>query len=250
MKKILDLINRNFHGKVGLYQRREGVYQLIIPIFHEDGDMVDVYLSESDGRIRISDYGLTLMRLSYIHEINSPVREQIFDNILANNGISDDRGNLYLDSSEDLIYQNIMQFIGGIQKIINMRMWNTQRVNSLFFPKLEDFVDTKLKRFCPEKSVTPLESYPVIEVDYAFMFSKKPFYLFGVNNKDKARNSAIALLELQKANLNFFGMVVHEDFETLPKRERIYLTQNADKQFPTLDNFEQSCESTLDRFAA
>jgi len=250
MKKLLDLINNTFHVKAGLHERRVGVYQLIIPIFHEDGDMVDVYLSYLDGEIRISDFGLTIMKLSYTLEINSPAREQIFNTILINNGISNDRGNLYMDSSENLIYQNIMQFIGGIQKIINMRMWNTERIKSLFFPKLDEFIDTKLSQYNPEKSVIPLKNYPVIEVDYVFNFSKKPFYLFGVNNKDKARNSAIALLELQKAELKFFGMVVHEDFNTLPKRERTYLTQNADKQFPTLENFEQSCASAMDRLAA
>ena len=41
-----------------IYPRREGAYQLIIPICHEDGDMVDIYLQESprgEAYIRICD---------------------------------------------------------------------------------------------------------------------------------------------------------------------------------------------------
>ncbi|OQX25291.1 MAG: hypothetical protein BWK80_16405 [Desulfobacteraceae bacterium IS3] len=104
--------------------------------------------------------------------------------------------------------------------------------------------------FKPEKSVIPLKDYPIIEVDYSFEFSRKPFYLFGVTNKDKAKNIAIALLEFQKAKLPFISMVVHENMEDLPKKEQIYLTQNADKQFPTLENFQETGALTLERMAA
>ena len=53
-----------------VYARREGGFQLIIPICHEDGDMVDIYLQESprgDAYIRICDFGMALMRLSYTY---------------------------------------------------------------------------------------------------------------------------------------------------------------------------------------
>lgn len=57
------------HGRTGfdVYERRPGNYQLIIPICHEDGDMVDVYLQDSPkgtDYARICDFGMTLMRLS------------------------------------------------------------------------------------------------------------------------------------------------------------------------------------------
>ena len=45
-------------------------------------------------------------------------------------------------------------------------------------------------------------------------------------------------------------MVVHENMEDLPKKEQIYLTQNADKQFPTLENFQETGALTLERMAA
>jgi hypothetical protein len=50
-------------------------------------------------------------------------------------------------------------------------------VKSLFFEKLEEFIEPDLKCFRPKKSVMPLKDHPVIEVDYSFEFTKKPYYL-------------------------------------------------------------------------
>ena len=66
------------------YERRNGHYQLIVPILHEDGDMVDLYLQDSpfgEGYVRVCDFGLTLMRLSYTYDITTPTRQRIFDSI-------------------------------------------------------------------------------------------------------------------------------------------------------------------------
>lgn len=253
MEYLLNLIRENFKGKIDIYPRREGLFQLILPIFYEDGDMVDIYLEncpDTKGKIRILDCGMTLMKLSYTYDINSPSKERIFYTILSQSGILTRDSSLYLDTEAEFIYQSIMQFAGCQQKILNMRLWQREVIKSLFFDKLENFIESELKRFNPRKFVIPLKDYPVIEVDYSFEFSKKPFYLFGVNNKDKAKNSAIALLEFQKAKLSFISIIVHENIQELPKKEQIYLTQNSDKQFPTLENFEEFGAATLERLAA
>lgn len=250
---LLSLIKENFNGRINTYTRRENLIQLIIPVYHEDGDMVDVYLEncpDKNKNIRILDCGMTLMKLSYTYDINSPSKEKILNTILAQNGVLNQDGNLYLDTSAEFVYQNIMQFVGCQQKILNMRLWQREIVKSVFFEKLEEFIEFDLKCFKPKKSVIPLKDYPVLEVDYSFEFTKKPFYLFGVNNKDKAKNSAIALLEFQKAKLPYISMIVHENIQDLSKKDQVYLTQNSDKQFPTLENFQEIGASTLERLAA
>ncbi len=108
------------------YERRPGKYQLILPICHEDGDMVDVYLMESprgDGYVRICDFGLALMRLSYTFEVNTARRERILHEILINNGVRYDDGNLFIDAPMGSVFENIMQFIGCVQKVCNMTYW-------------------------------------------------------------------------------------------------------------------------------
>jgi len=209
---LLNLVKENLKGKINIYQRREGLFQLILPIFYEDGDMVDVYLEKCSGdkeKIRILDCGMTLMRLSYTYDINSPSKERIFDMILSQNSISNQDGMLYLDTSAEVIYQNIMQFVGCQQKVLNMRLWRREIIRSLFFEKLEEFIESDLRQFIPKKSVIPLKDYPIIEVDYSFEFSRKPFYLFGVNNKD---NPTCHLLKTLIISAGVFQMKIWQTF--------------------------------------
>lgn len=50
-----------------LYERRTGVFQLILPVYHEDGDMVEIFIVQSPRGgeyVRLCDFGMALMRLS------------------------------------------------------------------------------------------------------------------------------------------------------------------------------------------
>ena len=115
---------------IDIYERRPGNYQLIIPILNEDGDMVDVYIQESplgDGYIRICDYGLTLMRISYSFNVDTPTRQQILDSILINNRVKNDSGNLCIEAPIHLLHESILQFAGCVQKVCSMRYWDIER---------------------------------------------------------------------------------------------------------------------------
>lgn len=250
---LVEVVRSGFEGKIDLFPRREGLWQLIMPVYHEDGDMVDVFVSESKttpGKIRIHDLGLTLMRLSYTFDINTPARTKILDTLLANNGVLLEEGEFYMESSPKMIFQNVMQFVGFVQKVCNMRLWQRETIKSMFFEDLEAFIFDRLVKFHPEKNVVPLRDYPVLEVDYRLKTKTKPFFLYGVSSQDKAKTAAIALLEFQKAKIPFIGIVVHENIEDLPKKAATYLTRNADKQFPSLEDFRKSGPETLDRLAA
>ena len=43
---ILNRLNKT-KKSFDLYEKRPGKYQLITPILHEDGDMMDIYLQDS-----------------------------------------------------------------------------------------------------------------------------------------------------------------------------------------------------------
>ncbi|ETR69325.1 MAG: hypothetical protein OMM_03999 [Candidatus Magnetoglobus multicellularis str. Araruama] len=192
---------------------------------------------------------MTLMKLSYTDETESSVNEKKLHELLYQHSISNNKGNLYMDTSKEFIYQNIMQFIGCQQRIYDLRLSGNEFIQSSFYEQLDEFINTELERFNPQQSKIPLKDCPILKVDYAFEFCIKPFYLFGVNNKDKANNSAIALIEFQKANLPFISLIVHEDIQKLSDIDQIHLTQNADKQFPTLDVFKQFGVSAFERLS-
>lgn len=235
------------------YERRPGRYQLIIPILHEDGDMVDIYLQDSPqgaGTVRICDHGMALMRLSYSHDIKTDSRRRILDGILTNNGVGNDNGNLYLDAGVDMLYEGIMQFAGCVQKVCNMRYWSREVVRSSFYDDLKAHNLDELREFDPQPDICPMDDYQEISVDWQLTCNNSTFYLFGVPNNDKAKGVAIYLLELKKRQLPFISLVVHEDMGELGAKELGYLTRNADKQYPQLEHFRESGIPDIRRLAA
>ena len=249
--RVNGLLNQTIAGSFDFYERRSGDYQLIVPLFHEDGDMIDIYLQDSpegEGYVRICDFGLAQMRLSYTYEVNTPSRQQIFDSILFNSGVSNDAGNIYLDTRIEKLYEGILQFAGCIQKVCNMRYWSREVVRSSFYDDLEEYITTSLTRFSPVPDESPLSDYPV-SVDWSLSHHDRNFYVFGVRGNDKAKNVAISLLEFQKAQLPFISLVVHENMDEIGKKEASYLTRNADVQYPILSHFVERADADINRIA-
>ena len=242
---------KTFGSRVDFYERRIGSYQLIIPILHEDGDMVEVYVTNSpkgENYVRICDFGSTLMRLSYTYDINSAARQQIFDNILLNNHVTNVSGNLYLDTFRNQLCESLLQFIGCVQKVCNMRYWSREVTRALFYQDLDAYVETDMREFHPVRNEYPLPDFPN-GVDWSLSVHDRRFYMFGVQGNDKAKNVTISLLEFQKANLPFISLVVHHDMEELGKRERLLLTRNADTQYPVLDDLKERVRDDIHRLA-
>ena len=254
IEKAIEILRSGGRTGFDFYERREGKYQLILPILHEDGDMVDIYLENSpngEDRVRICDFGMTMMRLSYNFEVgNSATRRRIFESILINNGVKFDKGNIYLDTPLNLLYEGVLQFAGCVQKVSNMRYWSRETIRSTFYEDLREYTTTKLERFNPVPNKSPLPDYEVITVDWALTYNNRNLYLFGVPGNDKAKSVAVSLLEFEKAKLPFISFVVHEDMEGLGMKERQYLTRNADIQYPNLEGFRERADGDIRRIAA
>lgn len=141
IESVRESLNSLLAAGFDLCERRPGKQQLILPVLHEDGDMVEIYLQDSpkgERYVRICDHGVTLMRLSYTYEISTPTRQRIFDSILVNNGVGNEEGNLYLDAPVDRLTEGIFRFAGCAQKVCNMRYWSREIIRSAFHDDLEE----------------------------------------------------------------------------------------------------------------
>ena len=232
-----------------VFERSTGDCQLVVPILHEDNDMLDIFLAESplEGHVRICDYGLALMRLSYTFDISTDTRKDIFNSILINSGVGNDDGDLYIDVPVNRLYEGALRFAGCVQKVCNMRYWNREVVRSAFYEDLNNYISTDLKRFSPIQDYMPLPEHPLFDVDWALPDGRPPIYVIGVLGRNKAKRSAISLLEFQKASLSYFSLIVHDNIEDLSKRDIAYLTRNADKQYPTLNDFKSGAVNDIER---
>jgi hypothetical protein len=255
--KVLDILNEQFNSHVRLQEKRPGVQQLYAPLYHEDGDMMDIFLDiprnfEVNGTktIRISDHGLTVMRLSYSFEIDTPNKERIFDRILAENGVQDENGAIVLDAPIESLYSAILQFAQAVSKVCNMRLFKREVLISLFEEMLAEFINDSLPKFRPRPQILPIPSRDDLEVDWQFQPNGIPLYLFSVKDATKARLTTISCLEFQRAKLPFKSIVVHEDFAKLGRKDVTRLTSACDKQFTNLEDFRLNAVQYLERESA
>lgn len=241
MKEYLENLKQQFNNQMAVREKRQGIYQLILPLYHEDGDMIDIFLEQTDGenRVRISDYGMTLMRLSYSYDIDTTNKQRIFSKILSENGIFEQNGTLYLEAPPDRLYTSVLQFAQTVGKILNMQQFKREVIQSLFFEMLGEFIETELAQFKPKRNIRPLDHRPELEVDWGLSPNSRPLYVFGVKDTSSARLTTITCQAFKLEDHKFLSFVVHEDFDVIGKRDRRLLTSAADKQYVDLDDFKE-----------
>ncbi len=238
---VQEILKAEFNQHISFRERRPNVVQVIAPLFHEDGDMVDLFLDfpkNPEGRIRISDHGMTLMRLSYTYEIDSPTKRRVLDRILSENGVSEENGRFYLETAPDQIYPSLLQFAQTVAKVSNMQVFKREVVQNLFYETLSEFVLTSLSAYNPQGDYLPIPDRDDLDVDWRFPLPTRDIYLFGVRDASKARLVGLTCLEYQRVGIPFRSVIIHEDLENgLSKKDQRRITNIADKQFASLPDF-------------
>jgi hypothetical protein len=247
MNDILEYIKQSFNNRINIREKRPGIYQLILPLYHEDGDMIDIFIENQNGDYVLCDYGMTLMRLSYSYEIDTPNKETIFQKILAENRLEEVDGNIRFRTKKETLYTDILHVTQAYMKIASMRYFKREVLESLFYEMLNETIIKDLIDYQPKTNVLPIPERDDLEADYEFRPNGHPIYIFGVKDAAKARLATISCLEYQKANLNFRSCIVHDDFEKLPKKDRSRLTNACDKQFTSLEDFKMNAKTFLER---
>ena len=246
----VESLKAEFGGRLEFREKRPGILQLFAPLYHEDGDMLDVFLdlpkSENE-TVRISDHGMTLMRLSYTYDLDTQAKRRIFRSIISESGIQEEAGRLFLESTVQNLYPSLLQFAQAATRVGNMQAFKREIVRSLFYDDLGTFIAESLEAYKPVQGVTPLPGRDDLEADWSFTASARSILLFGVRDSAKARLAALSCREFQISKLNFRSIAVHEDFENLSKKDQSRITNAADKQFTSLAEFMESGMEYLDR---
>ena len=137
-------------------EKRPGIFQLIAPIFHDDGDMVSIYLEEaSTDRVKICDHGMSLMRLSYLFELDSDKKKRILNDIIANRGGSLEDGSIELIVPNQDLFSGIMSFAQLVSEVCNMDILTREMVSGLFY----DYLSESIERLHEEHQMTYIKDY-------------------------------------------------------------------------------------------
>jgi len=214
MDKLIQILTNDFNRNISIRKKRPDIYQILLPIYHEDGDMIDLFIKHiDDNNYILSDFGLTLQRLAYSYDIDTPNKESILQKIISENRLLEHDGNIYLPTNLENIYVDIMHITQAYAKIGSMRYFKRGVIENLFFEILDDFIFNELSEYKPQKNVMPIPSREDLEADYSFQPNGKPVYLFGVKDISKARLATLNYQAYLLENIKYHGWVVTENFE-------------------------------------
>lgn len=223
---------------IPIREKRLGVYKVLAPFFYEDGDMYDIFVEEAgENHIRISDYGLTLMKLSYGFDIDTEHKQEVLETIVLQNRAKIDNGLIYLDILPHQFRVGVNQFAQVISKVSNMDIISRELQKSMFPEMLRTFVGEYLGNFDVTENYAPTSDKHLI-VDYKIA-APRPIFLYGVNENTKASKVVISCLTFKNQAIPFRSLVVHEDMDKLSRFNRAQLTNVVQKQYFSLDGFRE-----------
>jgi len=234
-----------------LREKRPGVFQLIAPIFHEDGDMVCIYLEkEGDEQVKISDHGMSLMRLSYVFDVDSDNKRKILNDIIVNRGALLEDGDIQLFVHERDIFSGIMSYAQLVSEVCNMDILTRDIISNLFYDYLSQSMEliqekTKL-RFIKDYEIA---NHPEIRIDYAFLGNgtSRPIFLFGVKDTNKAQQTTIKCLNMKIEKIPHKSICVFEDLDKVSSFARKSLINAAGKVYSDLNSFKENGAEYLEQ---
>lgn len=221
-------------------EKRPGIYKVLMPFFYEDGDMYDIFIEDckqSDSLIRISDHGLTLMKLSYDFDLDTAHKQKVLESIISQNKCSFDKGDIFLDVTPGQLEGGIYQFAQTITKVSNMDIISKEFLKSCFYEFLANFVTDSLMEFGIKKDITPTDD-PDLKVDFEIP-AKRPIYLFGVKDDAKASKVLITCLNFANKQIPFKSLVVPENLYSLNSFNQNQIINVVDKSYTNLDQFKK-----------
>ena len=237
VNEMLDLeaLKKDF-GQIDFREKRPGLYKVLLPFFYEDGDMYDVFIEEAGSKIRISDHGLTLMKLSYTFDFDTEHKKEVLNSLVTQNRCQIHTGNIFLDVTQQQFTGGIYQFVQTLSKVSNMEIISKEMIKSCFYELFGEFIKDTLNKYNVNTSIKPIQNSDLV-VDYEIPVTGKPLYLFGVGDDSKASKVVISCLTFQTKHIPFRSVIIHEDFNKLSQFNRTQITNTADKQFTSLDDF-------------
>jgi len=242
---VSNLLERQFGSGVGVEEVNHNVFRIYAPFFHEDGDMLSMYIDLSSDNMIIRDFGSTLMRVAYTFDFESENKRRILNDIVGSyNGmlVNDE---MIMNTSESNLAMTVYHFSQLIAKASNIDILQREAVRSLFFEYLNDFIEINLSNYEIVRNIAPSSDKSLV-VDYEIK-AQRPIYLFGVNGDSKASKTIISCLNFQREKLPFRSLIVHENIESLSSFNRRQITNAADKQFDSFDSFSTDGKAYFER---
>jgi len=255
VEALRESLCHTFCRDVGVVAHGEKTIAVSLPMTGRDGDNFMAYVTEMNAGWRVSDMGSTLMRLSYEHDLAkllSGARERLYQAVLGESGLAEADGELFIEVARDSLPFGLFALGQGITRVEDLGLWTRPRVESAFYDDLGEIISS----IVPAESrtegyvvphVPDAENYPV---DYFIKTGRRPLYVFGVLNRDKARLTTIILQHLSKYAESFESMIVYADMDDVPKLDSKRLIIAANDIVPSISDRAAIVQKIQHRLAA
>lgn len=234
------VLSRNLVAAVRLHDRPDGTVYVETPFAFSDGDLYSIYLRPSRaGGIRVTDRGHTLMHLSYLMDVDTirdGAKGRAFDQVLREQGLSEQEGELYVEGPLDELVEMVFRFSHGVSRIADISFLNRIRTESVFYDQLTQIVrrlvgDDRVEApFIPD--IPQGDDYPV---DIRVATSREPLFVFGIPGRDKARLVTALLEHMLRISLPFESLLVFLNQQDIPRRDLARLTNAGGEMVSSLD---------------
>ena len=217
----------------------EGLMRFVVytPFMFDDGDHFVIILKRLADRWLFTDEGHTFMHMSYGEiDVSSKTRKSIIDQTLLNFNVANELGEFCLDVPNEAFGDALFSFIQALVKISDTAYWTRERIRSTFVEDfrhlLEEEIPSQRRVFdYTDSDKDPERIYPV---DCRVNGTKRPLFVFGINNDAKCRDATIVIHQFERWGYDFRSMGIFEDQTQINSRVLARFSDVTGKLFSSL----------------
>jgi hypothetical protein len=228
-------------GEVRLRQTPQGFLQVVTPFTFSDGDVFQLYLQETPGGgVRLTDYGHTFMHLSYendLSKLREGTRGKLLDQVLAESGVEEDGGQLFLDTDIRGVGARILRFGQAITRIYDLTYLNRSRVASTFYEDLKELLFKMVEpdKIEPDYVIAGESNAEDYIIDYRIPGKRAQLFVMGIATRDKARLTTIILEHWLRCGVDFDSLLIFSDQQEIPRVDLARLSNAGGEMVASLD---------------
>ena len=248
----LDFIKQNIQYEISFVPVSLGVYQIVAPFLHADGDLLEIYLKtlkDEDHYVELTDLGMTLMHLSYSTDLDKESTMSFIRSLIREQRFTFENGVISYAAPLEGLENQINYYAQGLSKIMSATALSRDVRESIFYEQFRVFVFNKLKEYNPQKDYIPLQNHTEYAVDYLCQKSsdQRPIYLFPIKNSYKAKDVLSTILFFRSKSVSFRSVAVYEDLDAITEKDRRRIINITDKNFYTIEDFHTEANEYFDR---
>lgn len=243
----LEKLKSSYHNLISFEKVNATMYRVLASFYHEDGDAIDVFIKEIEDKLYITDYGMSLMKLSYLFEMDTDTKKDVLNSIILYNSLENKDGELIKETSLDSFGEDLNQFCLAIAKVTNMEILSKNLITSMFNEILDDYFEKQIKmKYDFVRNFKPLPETD-ITIDYKIEVKglNIPLFIFPIKTSIQAVRMAYDCAEMKEKKVKSVNLAVCEDMSKIDKKDFRRMNAQSLKCYSDMNEFEENLDEMI-----